>query len=213
MGIAERRARQKVEMRELILNAARDLFAEQGFEAVTMREIAQRIEYSPTAIYGHFKDKMTLLQDLCAVDFLEFAQSFDQAAREKDPIERLKKIGLAYVRFALENPNHYRFMFMMPLPEEAEPSAESLREYKGRPDKDAYALLRTTVDAALKTGRFRPGFRDADEIAQVLWAGVHGVAALHIARANDRWIPWRPVEKSARVLVEAVLHGFLEEKK
>ena len=74
MGTAERRERERQELRVRILDAARELFAEQGYDAVTMREIADRIEYSPTAIYFHFKDKEALLRELCDTDFATLAR-------------------------------------------------------------------------------------------------------------------------------------------
>ena len=83
MGITERREREKEEVRGRILDAARDLFARDGYDAVTMRKIAEAIEYSPTAIYLHFKDKDTLVRELCNADFDSLARAFQKIAREK----------------------------------------------------------------------------------------------------------------------------------
>src|SRR5438876_541437 len=79
------------EIRTLILDAAREMFAAEGYDAVTMRRIAERIEYSPTAIYFHFKDKDALMHELCDTDFAKLAQEFGPIARIADPIERLHK--------------------------------------------------------------------------------------------------------------------------
>ena len=69
MGTKERRERERRELRRKILDAARALFVEQGYDAVTMRKIAQAIEYSPTAIYLHFRDKKAVINAICdAVD-------------------------------------------------------------------------------------------------------------------------------------------------
>src|SRR5262245_13887112 len=125
MGVTERRERERQETRTKILDAARELFAELGYEAVTMRKVAERVEYSPTAIYFHFKDKESLMRELCEIDFGSLAHQFQKIAREKDPIERLRKIGHAYVAFGVDFPNHYRLMFMTPRP----PVAHS-EEYK-----------------------------------------------------------------------------------
>jgi len=116
MGPKERRAREREETRTTILDAARELFAAEGYEAVTMRRIAERIEYSPTAIYFHFKDKEALMGKLCAVDFHTLAMQFTKIAKVADPVERLRRIGHAYAEFAAEYPNHYRLMFMTPHP-------------------------------------------------------------------------------------------------
>ena len=147
MGTTERREREKQELRTRILDAARELFAELGYEAVTMRRIAERIEYSPTAIYFHFKDKEALMRELCEVDFATLAQQFRTIAREKDPIERLRKIGHAYVAFGLEYPNHYRLMFMTPRPVIG--NTEVSEERRGNPEEDAYAFLKATVQDGL----------------------------------------------------------------
>lgn len=205
MSSSQRREREKQELRGRILDAARELFAEHGFEAVTMRKIAERIEYSPTTIYLHFKDKQALFQELCAVDFLAFARVFERVLKVKDPVERLRKIGLTYVKFGLEHPHHYRLMFMTPHPP-VDPEPGSIQ--KGNPDQDAYALLRLTVEQALEAGALRTDLGDADALAQVLWSGVHGVVALQIAKGNDAWIDWKPVAKTAERMVEAMIHGL-----
>src|SRR5512139_3581766 len=139
MGINERREREKGEIRGKILDAARDLFARDGYEAVTMRKIAEAIEYSPTAIYLHFKDKESLVRELCLGDFDSLARAFQRIAREPDPLERLRKVGLAYADFALEHPNHYRLMFMTPHPAPPKDDEETAKR-KGNPEADAYAF-------------------------------------------------------------------------
>ena len=207
MGTTERRARQKQEVREKILDAARSLFASEGYEAVTMRQIADKIEYTPTTIYGHFKDKAEMLAELCRVDFATLAAVFAKLAQVRDPVERIRRLGHTYIEFAVQYPNHYRLMFMTTHP----PATPEELEDKGNgdPDEDAYLFLRTTVAEALAARRFRPEFDDADLIAQVLWAGVHGVASLHIAKCDDRWIKWRPIPRRAEVMVESMLSGML----
>src|SRR4051794_31634463 len=99
MGSQERREREREATRAKIMAAARDLFAREGYEAVSMRRIAEVIEYSPTAIYVHFKDKDALFRELCAHDFGRLAEVFAQLSRVADPVERVRQIGLAYVRF------------------------------------------------------------------------------------------------------------------
>src|SRR5512145_1485703 len=110
MGSRERREREKAEVRQAILDAARELFVEKGYEAVTLREIAKRIEYSPTAIYLHFRDKKAVINAICDHDFLALAKKFGKIAEIADPLERLKAAGLAYADFALRHPNQYRLM-------------------------------------------------------------------------------------------------------
>src|ERR1700757_2609359 len=144
MGVRERREREKSETRDKILDAARELFVSEGYEGVSMRKVAEKIEYSPTAIYVHFHDKQELFLELCHADFRRLAESFAQLAKITDPIERLRRIGRAYIEFGLENPNHYRMMFMTAHPKLSD-EAEKEKLGKGNPEEDAYAFLRLTV--------------------------------------------------------------------
>lgn len=209
MGTMERRQRERQELRGQILDAARELFAEQGYEAVTMRKIAERIEYSATAIYFHFKDKEALLRELCDTDFGLLAHEFQKIARIADPVDRLRHIGRAYVGFGLGHPNHYRLMFMTPHP--AGMCADDSRLKRGNPEEDAYAFLRATSAQAIAAGRLSPEFDDADLVSQMVWAGTHGVVSLHIAKCNDDWVDWRDVKKTAEALIEVMIDGLVVE--
>ncbi|HEU4332923.1 MAG TPA: TetR/AcrR family transcriptional regulator [Candidatus Eisenbacteria bacterium] len=206
MATGTRREREKEEIRRRILDAARDLFALHGRDAVTMRAIADRIEYTPTALYFHFRDKQALLQRLCEEDFGALAARFQVLARVPDPVERIRKIGRAYVSFAVEHPNHYRMIFMTPGPssprEEAPPD-------RGAPEAEAYAFLHQAVSEAVAANRFRPEYGDAGLVAQILWAGAHGVASLQIAREGDERIAWRPLEERIDALMDVQLRGLL----
>ena len=210
MGITERREREREEVRGRILDAARELFARDGYEAVTMRKIAEAIEYSPTAIYLHFKDKESLVRELCLVDFDSLARAFQRIAREPDPLERLRKVGLAYADFALEHPNHYRLMFMTPHPAPGKDQAE-FEKRKGNPEGDAYAFLVATVSEAIEKGPLRPELKDPQLVAQAAWAGVHGVVSLHVAKGEDPWIDWKPLKKTVALVVDSFSRGISRE--
>lgn len=207
MGPQERRQREREEIRAKILDAARELFATEGYESVTMRGIADRIEYSPTAIYFHFKDKEALLSELCDIDFRVFAQRFAEAAKIVDPVERLRAAGYAYVEFGLKNPSHYRLMFMTPRP----PQIESKTIEKGNPEEDAYAFLRGIVAELLATGRLHGGAADLDLASQVIWSGMHGLVSLEIAKCNDQWVAWQPVEARTKLMIDVLIAGITRE--
>lgn len=210
MGVKERREREREEIRGKILDAARELFVTEGYEAVSMRKIAEKIEYSPTAIYFHFKDKEAVMRELCDADFLALAQQFGEIGKIADPIERLRATGLAYADFALHYPNHYRLMFMTPHPPH-DPEESAIR--KGNPEEDAYAFLKATIEEGIAQGRFRPELTDADLLAQVNWAGLHGVVSLQIAKHNDDWIDWRDASDRIRLMLDALIRGLLREEK
>src|SRR6266403_3975312 len=122
MGVKERRARQKKFLRQEILDAASELFVRDGYENVSMRRIADKIEYSPTTIYIYFKDKAELLEQVCKETFARLVQRLTKIMEQPgEPVERLKRGLIAYIQFGLENPHHHRATFMMPLPEEFKP--------------------------------------------------------------------------------------------
>src|SRR5215213_5161587 len=104
MGTLERRERERQDTRTRIMDAARDLFAREGYDAVSMRRIAEAIEYSPTAIYVHFRDKQDLLFQICQSDFVALAQGVVELQKVQDPIERVRRMGHAYIRFGVQHP-------------------------------------------------------------------------------------------------------------
>ncbi|MHB0971334.1 MAG: TetR/AcrR family transcriptional regulator [Thermoanaerobaculia bacterium] len=208
MTTRERRERQRQEVRTKIVEAARELFAAEGYEAVTMRRVAEAIEYSPGTIYLHFSDKEALIKEVCETDFAVLAQRIAKIARIEDPVERLRRAGLAYFDFAIANPNHYRVMFMASRPPVA---PESVSHDRHDPQQDAYAFLRMTVAECIATQRFRKEMRDVDLVVQLAWAALHGLASLRITPQYEGWVDWKPGRKSASAMIDALLHGFLEE--
>ena len=207
MGVKERRGREKSETRDKILDAARELFVTEGYEGVSMRRVAEKIEYSPTAIYVYFADKNELFHELCRQDFARLQAVMQSAEMPADPIERLRQIGRSYIQFGVRFPNHYVFMFMTPhLPQEPD---EEDREIMGNPEKDAYAMLKRAVQEAINAGCFRDEVQDAELVSQTLWASVHGVISLNIAKCKDPWVEWRPLEDRAEMMLDITLRGLL----
>jgi AcrR family transcriptional regulator len=205
MGVKERREREKQELRQRIVDTARDLFARDGYEAVSMRRIADAIEYSPTAIYLYFPDKSALFREICKQDFHSLAATFQRIGRIEDPVERIRQIGLAYVRFGVKNPNHYRLMFMTKI--DIQPAPEDLA-HKGDPTRDGYSFLKQAVQEAIDGGAFRDGLDDAELVTQTLWAAVHGVTSLEVTMGDDDWVDWRSVDKRSQLINESVLRGL-----
>lgn len=204
MGSQDRRAKQKEEVRGRILDAARELFAEQGVEAVSMRKIADRIDYTATALYFHFRDKDALLRELCAHDFLAFTTRFMTLAKVQDPIERLRGLGEAYVEFAVTHPHHFLLMFMTP----RLPSVVPDGVHRGNPQEDVYAFLRETVRDGVRQGRFRKDLRGVELVTQTVWAAVHGVATLEIANPKDDWVDWAPLRARVRLMIDTLFRGM-----
>ena len=174
-----------------------------------MRKVAEKIEYSPTAIYLHFTDKQELFHELCYEDFARLAEVFQSAAMPSDPIQRIRQIGQLYVEFGTRYPNHYKLMFMTAHPPVEMDDRD--RETQGNPESDAYAFLKLAVQQGIDDGCFRPELQDADLLAQTLWAAVHGVISLQIAKCTDPWVDWRPMEERAALMLDAALRGLRKE--
>jgi AcrR family transcriptional regulator len=203
MGTLERRARARDSVRTKILDAARDLFVRDGVEAVTMRAIARKIEYTPTTIYHHFRDKHALLLELCTIDMQRLGQAFQSIGRIEDPTERTRRFGLAYVDFGLDHPGIYRFLFMTP-----KPDVMSETTISASPEQNAYLMLLESVREGIAAGRYRPEFDDAEQLAQLLWGGLHGIVSLHVAKSNETWIDWRDPRETARAMIDVMQRGI-----
>lgn len=204
-----RRAREREQLRARILDAARALFAADGYDAVTIRRVAERVEYTPPVIYQHFADKAALIREICYADWRAFGAHFRELFAVADPIERLTRMGELYVEFALTHPNHYRLMFMTPPPADTPIAKEVIDpEARGNPELDAYAMLRANVDAACRDGRFNPPLDDPAMIAHVLWQSLHGIVSMHIARGHDDWIEFRDPRATARLCMAALMRGL-----
>src|SRR6478752_4038981 len=104
MGVKERRDRERTQIREKILDAALDVFASEGVEGVTMRALADAIEYSAPVIYTHFRDKDAIIQELCYRQLRSLAKLFASFGA-LDPVERLRQVGYVYVDFAVDHPS------------------------------------------------------------------------------------------------------------
>jgi len=184
-----RRERERTATRQKILDAARRMLVQHGYERTTMRAIAAKIGYTPTAIYHYFKDKDALVAELSAIDYRAFSRALQRPGTAGDPVDRLAKIGAAYVEFGMTYPMQFQFLFMMRRPK------GSARSVPGNPDKEAYGFLRQTCAEAIATGRLRPEFTDPDELAQMAWGSVHGLVALRVAKGDDPSFPWRDVRQ------------------
>ena len=182
------------------------MFVQQGYAGTTMRAIAAKIGYTPTAIYHHFKDKDALVAELAGVDFRALAHALQQTGTVGDPLDRLEKIGAAYVEFGLTHPMQYQFLFMTRRPNGGAPGGRA-RD----PGEDAYGFLHQTCAAVIATGRLRPEFTDPDELAQMCWGSLHGLVALQVAKGDDPAIPWRDVRQTAARSRATTLRGLLRE--
>lgn len=174
MGIAARKAKEKEDLKKAILDAARELFLEQGYDRTSMRMIAQRIAYSPTTIYLYFKDKDAIFHALHVEAFQLLGARFAPLAHVADPMERLTAMGKVYLEFAQENPGLYDLMFIMKAPVQALDENCHLWEEGDR----VFQVLMLTVEEAMKKKLLRKS--DVEVTSFLIWSTVHGMSALFV---------------------------------
>ncbi|MCJ2165182.1 MULTISPECIES: TetR/AcrR family transcriptional regulator [unclassified Pseudodesulfovibrio] len=171
MSTQNRRERDKEKMRRSILDAAKRLFVKEGFDNVTLRRVASKIEYSPAAIYRYFKNKREILSVLREEGFARYVERQRVGIETiSDPMERLREGGRQYVRFALREPEYYYLMFSTSCEQvdlDGEWAASSMISFKN---------FRATVQECVKTGYF--GEMDVDTLVFGHWSSVHGLAHL-----------------------------------
>jgi AcrR family transcriptional regulator len=198
MKSIERREKAKENLRQEIMDAARELFVSEGYANVSMRRIADRIGYTPTTIYLYFEDKADLLNQLCEATFAQL--TFNLIAISKlsaSPLERLR-LGLhEYIQFGLQHPNHYSIVFNAPLPHDPEYKFE---ESQG---KEAFDTLRNSVAACLADGSIKKA--DAEVVSQTLWTGIHGVTSLLITQTG---FPFVKQDKLIESVLDTLIAGI-----
>lgn len=195
MSITERKEREKQEMRDLILTAAKEMFLAEGYDKTSIRKIADKIDYSPTTIYLYFQDKGEIFHALMEVGFSKLIDEFIKIPPTPDPFERLKKIGRTYVKFAFDNVEFYDLMFIM------RPPMEKVHELK---DWDcglrSFQFLMDIVEECIKEDKII--IPDASLAAMMLWSEVHGLVSLYI---RQRMIMF-PGEKVIELVYASILN-------
>lgn len=156
-------------LREALLEAALELAQERGPRALSLRELARRAGVSPAAPYRHFPDLQSLLAALATEGFVELGEALGRVEPADDPLERLRRIGIAYVGYAASAPMRFRIMF-----------GDSVEDRRAHPELDAAARaafehLRRAVAAAVAEGRVRG---DPRALVLLSWSVVHGLSAL-----------------------------------
>ena len=173
MGSKERKTRQKTELQGTILSAALKLFSDEGYENVTMRKIAEKIEYSVGTIYLYFKDRDEIFYELHKMGFEEFYKRQIAVQDVKDPLKRLTEHGLAYIQFAIDQPLYYDLMFISHIP------AKTIKQQNDWKSGDRmYELLKLNIKQAADAGHFKN--IDEDVAAFSLWSFIHGISSLFI---------------------------------
>lgn len=167
------RQRRRQRTRQDILDAARGVISRKGIEDLTMRGLAEQIDYSPAGLYEYFDSKEAILQALCMEGHQRLTSVIRQVDASLSPPEYLLEIGLAYIDFALNNPEHYLLMFT------SVPSKTQLEDMLG--EDSSFLVLLHAIQMGIEGGAFkpRPGFGQY-EMAYAAWSLVHGISMLRI---------------------------------
>jgi AcrR family transcriptional regulator len=191
------RNQHKQALRRLILDAARSIFVEDGYEGFSMRKLATKIRYSPGSIYLRFKNKQQIFETLVEESFSHLHAAMTRlknTGNNSDPVELLRRGLRGYVEFGLRHPSDYRFTFLL-----SSPAAK--RSHKVHASFEA---LRDLVRLCLKEKRFRA--IDAETASQVLWACAHGITSLLIQRPS---FAWAEKERLIATVIDNSIDGLL----
>lgn len=183
MGIVERKEKQKLEIRKMILDASMKLFVEEGFEKVSIRRIADIIEYSPTTIYLYFKDKNEILFHLCEEGFEKMAEYNKGLWDIRNPLMRLHKMGENYIQFGLTYPEYYDLMFMQDAPMDA---LEKLHCSDWNSGDQALDRLKQVLQDCMDANLIRKA--DINAVALAIWSMVHGMVSLNISKRMEKLV-------------------------
>ncbi len=185
--------------REALCNVATRRFAERGYAGVTLRGLASELGCSPTTPYRYFRDKRDIFAAVQARAFARLADASEAAAEScADPIERLRTVGTAYLEFALREPQAYHIVFELAQPDPSD--HPELAKQRQR----AWQVLHGTVDAALCAGRLRG---ELETLSHICWAGLHGLATLHLAGQ----LRTLSLAELVEPMMETLLHGASSE--
>lgn len=195
MGLADRKEREKDEMRRKILDAAKILFLDQGYEKTSIRNIADAIEYSPGTMYHYFKDKNDLFYELHREAINSFIKIFGNVINIEDPFEQLLAMGVEYLKFSFENPELYDLMFIMSAPIETLDCREDVWK-EGHTTLD---MLKVMVERCQKEGYFQN--QNIEDLSVTIWALVHGLASIHLRKRSFMFPEEERVAKLERALL------------
>jgi len=191
------RERYRSELRAATLSAARDLIKEEGYEGLTLRKLAQRMQCSPMALYTYFADKQALLTALALEGFEKLAKRHEGTSR-REPLSALRKIMLDHIAFAEENPTEYRILFLSVRPLAAvKKTRQEIQE-----NNPAFRLLFKCVQSCLEAGVLRG---DAFAISTIALTAAHGAASLLITLPD---FPFGSHRRYAEEVVATTLSGL-----
>ncbi|HEX2578465.1 MAG TPA: TetR/AcrR family transcriptional regulator [Aquihabitans sp.] len=187
-----------------ILEAAEELLMRSGSEdAVSIRAVADQVGLTPPAIYRHFPDKAHLIFEVCSrrFDVLDEHVVQPMLRAAEDPVAALRALAEGYVRFGVEHPEHYRIMFMGHADHTPELYADERILETG-----SFGAVVPVVQAGIDQGLLRDDVGDALLVTWTLWAALHGLVAVAVAKPN---MPGPPFDAQLAAMVDVLLRGIV----
>ncbi len=179
MGVTEKRAKHKEAFRREILDSAREIFINDGYDGFSMRKLAEKIDYSPTTIYLYFRNKDDLLFAICEEFFAHFLAELNRIRSvSPDPVETLHQAFFYFINFGLKNPDQYKLIFFT---KSVYGTREELFE-KESMARNTYFVFKEIVQDCISAGKLRE--IEVDVIVDTLTVVSHGVVAKNIYCAN-----------------------------
>lgn len=193
------RERRHQRTQQAIIDAARQIIRASGVDALSIRAIAEQIDYSPAGLYEYFGSKEEIVAAVCAQDFERFARRLGQVDTTLPPTEYILELGLSYIDFAMRNPDSFLLMFTtFPLSQLNQQQAPDDIVASMKADDSAFAILVRGVQRCIDEGiyQMKPGF-GVVEMAYALWALVHGLAMLRVTSGSLMPFDYNVVEREA----------------
>jgi AcrR family transcriptional regulator len=196
----QRREGRRSQHRQKILHAALQIITKEGFAALSMRKLADRIEYSPASIYLYFKNREQLAQELSEAGFRELLQAIPPVPAAAGWVEALHALGAAYVAWGIRNPEMYRLIFMG--------DADFTMAAFEKQDEDSAGMRAWAVLLDIAARIQREGFMKHAanaELAELIWMTLHGIVSLHITCVR---MQLSPPEKLVKLATRTLAAGF-----
>lgn len=176
------RQRRQLRTREAILNAARQIINEKGPQALSMRALARRIDYSPAGLYEYFDGKDAIIDAVCAQGHDKLSAAMGRVDAALPAAQYLGAIGRAYINFAVDYPDYFLLMFTTGNPEAMTPSLS----LPGDHDNGSFQILLNALQRLADEEIIpRSGPEDLLGLAYEAWSMVHGAAMLRITALRD----------------------------
>ena len=201
MTLPTRRASYRESLRQEILDAARELFVREGYDATSVRRIAEKAGCSSGILYHYFEDKAAIMAQLVRETFGRLNARMQEVREDSTPpIDRLRRALRTYIDFGLDHPHHYGVLFRKPIVPESK-----IVEVFQTEGQQCFGCLQGLTAMTIASGGMRAGLTDPAEVAQALWVSVHGLVS---AMGGAKGFPFversRLVERQVDILIEGI---------